>query len=77
MLEFISWINVVRHIFLLKIISPTSLIDKVKFEVILIIIWTIYKEKFIQIAHKNNLKINWFGLWTSENVIYESKSLNP
>ena len=74
MLEFISCINVARHIFLLKIISPTSLIASDKLDVKLIIVCTIKREKFIQIAHKNSLKINWVGLCTSEKVIYESKS---
>ena len=56
--ELISYIKVAIHIFLLKTISPTSLIARDKLDVKSIIICTINKEKFERIAHRNNLKIN-------------------
>ena len=54
--EFISCIKVIRQMFLSKIISPTSLIASDKVEVRLIIISTINKAEFIEIAHKKQIK---------------------
>ncbi len=50
--------NVDKQIFSLKTISPTSLIDNVMLENKAINCFTINKEEFIAIEHKNNLNIN-------------------
>ena len=58
MLELNSCIKVDKQIFLLKTISPTSLIERDKLENITIIFSTMKLEEFIAIAHKNSLKTN-------------------
>ncbi len=50
--------NVDKQIFSSKIISPTSLIDNVTLENKVINCFTMNKEEFIAIEHKNNLNIN-------------------
>ena len=53
--------NVERQIFLFKIISPISRIERDIFEINLIKYSIIKSEELIVIAHNNNLKINWVG----------------